>query len=42
MRSSKPDLFILLAVLFVVSALISSYTVGESDPNKVAQSIVVH
>lgn len=37
----KPDLLVILALVFGLGVLVSSYTLGQNDPQAVAQEIVI-
>ena len=39
--NKKPDLLLILAAVFSVGVLVSNYTMGEADPEQVAQGIVI-
>jgi len=38
---SKPDLLIVITLLFIVGAMVSSYTVGGPNLNKTAAKITI-
>ncbi len=38
---SKPDLLIVITLLFIVGAMVSSYTIGGPNPNKAAAKITI-
>lgn len=37
----KPDLLVVLALVFGLGVLVSSYTLGQNDPQSVAQEILI-
>lgn len=37
----KPDIFLILVAVLTLGVLASNYTMGEQDPERVAQGIVI-